>query len=67
MRGKLRDKSSTTKRDMFKREVIDRKRSDKRDNRLATWLNQELEDQDYEPEEDGTEETLLNVSQPQSK
>ena len=46
MRGKLRDKRTEAKRDIFQREVFERKRPTKRDNRSITWLIQELEDDD---------------------
>ena len=48
MRGKLRDKRTETKRDGFKRDVLERRRPAKRDNRNVTWLNQEPDE-----EEDG--------------
>ena len=48
MRGKLRDKRATTRRDSVKREIAERRRPDKRDSRNAFWLNQESEDDDYE-------------------
>lgn len=60
MRGKLRDKRTTTKRETSKREIIERRRPGKRDNRIVTWLNQDEED--YELEEDG-EETSKEDSQ----
>ncbi len=48
MRGKLRDKRTETKRDGFKRDLLERRRPAKRDNRNVTWLNQEPDE-----EEDG--------------
>ncbi len=45
MRGKLRDKRPEARRDIFKREVLERKRLNKRDNRSLTWQIQELEDE----------------------
>jgi hypothetical protein len=60
MRGKLRDKRSETKRDIFKREVIERRRTNKRDNRPQVWLNQEDE---YLPDEEGDDEALVEVPQ----
>jgi hypothetical protein len=45
MRGKLRDKHSVTKRDYFKRDGGERRRSTKRDNR-TDWLQHQLEDED---------------------
>jgi hypothetical protein len=50
MRGKLRDKRTTTKRETFKRELIERKRpTSRRDSRPVTWLD-ELEDENVEIE-----------------
>ncbi|GAC1626853.1 MAG: hypothetical protein NVS4B11_23760 [Ktedonobacteraceae bacterium] len=70
MRGKLRDKHAT-KRDVLKREVIERKRPAKHDARLAPWLKQELDEQDDALlEEEGEEETVITVlpqPQPQKK
>ena len=44
MRGKLRDKRTDLKRDRFKRELIERRRTNKRENRISmVWLNQQLE------------------------
>ena len=50
MRGKLRDKHATTKRESFKRELIERKRpTSRRDSRPVTWLD-ELEDENLDVE-----------------
>ena len=43
MRGKLRDKRAT-KRDVLKREVIERRRPTRRDPRTTAWLNQQADD-----------------------
>lgn len=73
MRGKLRDKRATSKHDMFKREVIDRKRPGKHNARLATWLNPDTDEQDDElfEEEEGVQEAATSVSvqqqQPKAK
>ncbi len=48
MRGKLRDKRVETKRDGFKRDVLERRRPVKRDNRNITWLNQEPDEEEDE-------------------
>lgn len=63
MRGKLRDKHTATKRDTFKREVIERKRTNKRDMRPTTWLEQQRREQDEELELNGAsnEETLITI------
>lgn len=46
MRGKLRDKRTDTKRYGFKRDVMERRRPTKRDNRTATWLYQQADQED---------------------
>ncbi|MEO8970091.1 MAG: hypothetical protein ABI406_00650 [Ktedonobacteraceae bacterium] len=51
MRGKLRDKRPEVKRDGFKRELFERRRPVRRDNRNLTWLNQELDEDLLEEEE----------------
>lgn len=64
MRGKLRDKRADTKRDSFKREVIERKRTNKRN--VATWLDQQQLDEDEDRldiEDDG--EMEVDIPKPQ--
>jgi hypothetical protein len=48
MRGKLRDKraTSTNKRDVLKRDVIEHRRANRRENRLPTQLEQFDDDTD---------------------
>ena len=46
MRGKLRDKRADTKRDNVKRDVMERRRATKRDNRTAPWLYQQQDSDD---------------------
>lgn len=48
MRGKLRDKRATGKRDIFKREVIEKRRTTKRDNRPLIQVEQFDDDDTYE-------------------
>ncbi len=62
MRGKLRDKRTDLKRDRFKRELIERRRTNKRENRISmVWLNQQLEqEEEYQLLE---EEELLENKQ----
>ena len=62
MRGKLRDKRSDLKRDRFKRELMERRRTNKRENRISmVWLNQQLEqEEEYQLLE---EEELLENKQ----
>jgi hypothetical protein len=57
MRGKLRDKRTETKRDNFKRELMERRRTSKRDNRtIIIQISQLDQDDDYLLDE---EEELL--------
>lgn len=55
MRGKLRDKRAIGKRDIFKREVIERRRTTKRENRPLVQVDQ-FDDENYELEADEVEE-----------
>jgi hypothetical protein len=48
MRGKLRDKRATGKSDIFKREVIEKRRTTKRDNRPLIQVEQFDDDDTYE-------------------
>jgi hypothetical protein len=48
MRGKLRDKRASTKRDFFKREVVERRKPSKRDNRSIVRQSWQAEDADDE-------------------
>jgi hypothetical protein len=70
MRGKLRDKRTTTRRDVSKREGSERQRPGKRDNRSMIRLSLQaeeddfefdLEDEELEDEED--EEATIEVPQ----
>jgi hypothetical protein len=46
VRGKLRDKRADARPDRFKRDIIERRRPAKRENRALVLLNRQLED-DY--------------------
>ena len=46
MRGKLRDKRTDARRDRMKRDLLERRRPVKRDNRMVAILSQQLAD-DY--------------------
>ncbi len=66
MRGKLRDKRPTAKRDISKREGMERRRPGKRDNRSIVRLDLQdddfdldIEDDEYEDEEE--EEKKIEV------
>ncbi|HLZ60553.1 MAG TPA: hypothetical protein VKR06_26710 [Ktedonosporobacter sp.] len=65
MRGKLRDKRAVTKRDIVKREVIERRRPTKRDTRTTSWINQQVNDDEYESYIDDDEE--IELEQPTQK
>jgi hypothetical protein len=59
MRGKLRDKRTTAKRDISKREGTERHRPIKRDNRSIVRFNLQTEDDDFEFDiEDGEYEEV---------
>ncbi len=60
MRGKLRDKRPEVRRDSFKRELLERRRPAKRDNRNVTWLHQELDEEEEDLlEEEETAEVVV--------
>jgi hypothetical protein len=61
MRGKLRDKRATNRRDILKREMLERRRTNKRDNRLPTQLEQ-FDDDDYKLELDEEQEENTAIS-----
>jgi hypothetical protein len=71
MRGKLRDKRTTTKRDISKREGMERRRPSKRDNRSMVRFNLQTEDEnfefDIEDEEYEDEEEEEKIEVPQKK
>jgi hypothetical protein len=52
MRGKLRDKRAAARRDIFKREVIERRRPAKRDSRSMRAFSLQIEDEDYASDAD---------------
>jgi hypothetical protein len=58
MRGKLRDKRTELKRDSMKREFIERRRTNKRENRNLVWQNLQV-DQEEEYLLDEDEEALF--------
>lgn len=53
MRGKLRDKRADLPRDSFRRDLADRRRSQKRSDRTLAWLNQQLDEDEENYLEDG--------------
>ena len=64
MRGKLRDKPTNARQYRLRRELMERRRPAKRENRAAILLNQQWEDEDYPLDED---KELLVVSQKRKK
>ena len=58
MRGKLRDKPETSRRDRLKRELMERRRPPRRENRNAVVFNQQLEDEYVSLEDAEKLETL---------
>ena len=63
MRGKLRDKRATSKKDGFNREGLDRRQPYKRGSVATDWLNQDIEEEEYDVEldEDNTEDEILEI------
>jgi hypothetical protein len=59
MRGKLRDKRPEAKRDGFKRELLERRRPARRDNRNITWQHQELDEEENLLLEEETAEVVV--------
>lgn len=57
MRGKLRDKRADMQRDYLKRDLTDRRRLNKRNDRTLAWLNQQL-DEDGENYQEETREIV---------
>jgi hypothetical protein len=47
MRGKLRDKRTVMRRENFKRELLERRRPNRRESRSMTLLNLQLDQEDY--------------------
>jgi len=62
VRGKLRDKPATAKRDRLKRELMERRRPPRRESRNAILFNQQLEEE-YMPVDDEEELTVLEQRQ----
>ena len=60
VRGKLRDKRTDARRDRIKRELMQRRRPAKRDNRMFAILSQQFEDEFLLDDEEELQETLKN-------
>ncbi len=68
MRGKLRDKRVTSKKEGFKSEDVERRRPYRRDSRTTPWLDQQVENEDYdEADGDGEPEEVIEIQIPQKK
>ena len=58
MRGKLRDKRTDARRDRMKRDLLERRRPAKRDNRMVAILNQQWEDEFLQEDEEELERAV---------
>ncbi|GCE27948.1 hypothetical protein KDA_34320 [Dictyobacter alpinus] len=70
MRGKLRDKSSTNRRDTFRRSEGDVRRPYKRDQRNTSWIDPQNDDDEYTYDVDEEEleaENLEEIVEPAMK
>ncbi|HLG75596.1 MAG TPA: hypothetical protein VKV37_12660 [Ktedonobacteraceae bacterium] len=65
MRGKLRDKRTVARRDIFKREDIERRRPGKRDSRSMRAFSLQLEEEDYASGDAGEEAPARSPRKPQ--
>jgi hypothetical protein len=65
MRGKLRDKRGANKKDGFNREGLERRQPYKRGSQAMNWLNQDIEDEEYDVEidEEIVEDEEIEVKQ----
>jgi len=61
VRGKLRDKRADARRERLRREIVERRRPPKRENRMATLLNRQLEE-DYMLDEEEDEMEYAGVA-----
>jgi hypothetical protein len=59
MRGKLRDKRAALQRDYFKRDLVERRRQPRRENRSINWQDQQLELEEEASLEEDTQALLL--------
>jgi hypothetical protein len=60
VRGKLRDKRADARQDRFKRDVIERRRPARRDNRALALLNRQLADDSLSVDEDELNEAIAS-------
>ena len=65
MRGKLRDKRGANKKGGFNREGLERRQPYKRGSQAMNWLNQDIEDEEYDGEidEEIVEDEEIEVKQ----
>jgi hypothetical protein len=65
MRGKLRDKRTSRKKGGLNREGLERRQPYKRGSQAINWLNQDIEDEEYDVEmdEDAVEDEEMEVKQ----
>jgi hypothetical protein len=55
VRGKLRDKRTDSRQDRYKRELMERRRPPKRESRITILHLQQLEEEDYLPDDEDTQ------------
>lgn len=60
MRGKLRDKRADARPDRFKRDIIERRRPPKRENRALALLNRQLAEEYQAIDENELDEAIAN-------
>ena len=60
MRGKLRDKRADARQDRFKRDIVERRRPLKRENRSLALLNRQLAEEYLAIDEDELDDALAN-------
>lgn len=58
MRGKLRDKRADARQDRFKRDIIERRRQPRRENRSLTPLNRQLAEEYQEIDDDELDDAV---------
>ncbi len=60
MRGKLRDKRADARQDRFKRDIIERRRPAKRENRSLALLNRQLAEEYQAINDDELDDAIAN-------
>jgi hypothetical protein len=60
VRGKLRDKRADARQDRFKRDIIERRRSPRRENRSLALLNRRLAEEYQEIDDDELDDAVAS-------